>query len=114
MRIHDNSLFSEPFKARLVAAIERLRPGTESESRRRHEPFLAGNRFHDTGRVCYMGCGMLIDKHGDRAPAVADTLDGGVVDGLAMDSLVESASADHWYRYEKDWGIGEIEVEGES
>lgn len=110
MRIHDNSLFSDSFKARLTSAIERGRPGAEAETERRHELFLKGHRFYDTERVCYLGCGMLVNKHEAEAPTVAESLDDVAVDALAMDTLVESASCDHWYTYEKDYGVFEEEI----
>lgn len=112
MLIHDGRIFSDAFKLRLETAITAVRSLAQAEADRRGEPFLDGYRFNDTERVCYMACGELLNKHGDKALEVAEAMGSEELRALAMDCLVESASADHWYQYEKDYGQFEPEEVG--
>lgn len=113
MLIHDNTQFSDGFKARLRAAMDKSRSGAGVIAEQRHEPYLKGCRVKDTDRVCYLACGELVNQHGSGAPAFADSLDGQAIESLAMDALVESGSCDHWYTYEKDWGVFEVSATSE-
>lgn len=110
MLIHDNSQFSDGFKARLRTAIDKNRPNAEEVANQRGIDFLSGHRVQDTDRVCYLACGELVNKFGSEAPDYADRLDDQAVESLAIEALVESGSCDHWYTYEKDWGVSVMEV----
>lgn len=44
----------------------------------------------------------FIQSHGLRSPC---DIESGTLDGLIEETWHESARAEHWYRYEKDWGL---------
>lgn len=113
MYLHNGKLFSDAFKLRLGTAITGVRPSVKEEAERRNEDFFDGYRFNDTERVCYLACGELLLKHGDQAPQVAESLGDDELRVLAMEALLESASCDHWYLFEKDYGSFDLEPETE-
>lgn len=103
MRIHNNTQFSDEFRMKLSHMIEPNRDKAEKIAEEKGIQFLKGCRFYDTERVCYMACGMLVDRHEGKAAEAAASLGDDEMTRLVVDALVESGSADHWYTYEKEW-----------
>jgi hypothetical protein len=117
MLMHDNSIF-DPLResglkriALLKASISKTIPEGNND-----KGLLCGHRWGDDNRIFYTACGMAIEHvnkeankpHYESNESLAleymQSLNQQDIDQLYIKAMLDAASCDHWYTYEKDWG----------
>ena len=112
MLIHDNSVFAD-LKDDGVERIKLLKQsiGKTFIDSDHDKMLMKGSRWADNERIFYMACGEILRIEGtferlseEAGFAKMSAMNQQELDELYIKAMKESASADYWYRYEKDWG----------
>ena len=110
MLIFDIAKFDEQRLYLLVARIKNTKKKYNTDNL--DDWYCEGSRYYDNERIVRMLCGYLVDEtrnlDGSTNYKAANSkfisMDTSQIDPYIKKAVLESASADYYYKFEKDWG----------
>lgn len=119
MLIHDNSIF-DPIRdegiKRIILLKKYIGKTIGDDGFQNKGSLLKGYRWNDNDRIFYTACGMAIqhvnkeagnvyyEKNEEGALEYMQSLNQQELDQYYINAMLDAASCDYYYTYEKDWG----------